>query len=131
VEGVTRRRLGKVLLRPQADQVQDLGHGERLDLLHLFRFAVLCLCLFVDDEETGETQRRTRGAEQVRLLYLRPRQDFDADGVVQGRRHLAGDKTPPDQVVEPELVAAQMGLHRRGRAQYAGRADGFVRFLRG
>ena len=57
--GVTRRRLGEVLLRPQADQVQNLIHSKRRDLLRLLRFAILRSGFFIDDEETGKAQRRT------------------------------------------------------------------------
>ena len=50
--------------------------------------------------------------------------------VYEGRAHLTGDHSLPDQFVELRLVVAEIGLHRCGVAVAGGGADGLVGFLR-
>ena len=54
---------------------------------------------------------------------------LDGDVIVHGGRHLAGQKTAPNELVEPVLLAGQVLFHVLRRQVYVGGADGLVGVL--
>src|SRR5258708_36988680 len=46
--------------------------------------------------------------------------------VKDGRRHKAGNKTPPDQIVELKLIRGEQWLERRGRHDSISLGNGFM-----
>ncbi len=74
--GKTRRRLGEVLLRQQADQFLRLALfqvGRDTCLRLFFLFLILILGFFINDQKTLEKHGRARGAQQVCVQALSAR----------------------------------------------------------
>src|SRR5262249_20344309 len=117
--GVARRRLAEVLLRRDAVVVKVLARGQRGQLV----LAVLVAAPHL--VEAVEREHRAVGAEEVVAAV-----DLDLRLVVDRRRHAAGDEPAPDQVVELELVGAQVLPERVWRAVDVGRPDRLVGVLR-
>ena len=116
---VTRRRLAEVLLRLDAVVLEILA-GSKLGELRLA--AVVALPYLV---EAVEREHRAIGAKDIFAAL-----DLDLRLVVHRRRHPAGHEPPPDQVVELELVRAQVPADRfRGSADLR-RPDRLVCVLR-
>ncbi len=103
--GVARGRLAEMLLRLDPVVVEILA------VRQLGKVGLAVLLTRPDLVEPIKRQHGTVGAEDV-LATL----DLDLRLVVDGRRHPAGHKAPPDEVVELELVGAQVLLDRIGGA---------------
>ena len=78
----------------------------------------------IDGQVAGETHRGNTGAENIRAA-----DDLQALGLEFRGANLAGDEAIVDQLVELELVCAQMLLDRFRIAPGVRGADCFVRFL--
>src|SRR6266508_3514775 len=131
--GVAGRRLGGVAdrLEPLLGQllVLDQPGQPALAVVRLGRLVVGGL--HVRLQEPGIRDGLAGGGEVAGLARggdgLDPYRDRVADRV----GHLAGDRTAPDQLVQPELLAGQPVRDlARGAEAVAGRADRLVRLLR-
>jgi hypothetical protein len=71
---------------------------------------VLGIVFGIQPGETVEDQNRTGHAEHKATVS-----DLDGRGFILGGLHLTGDKPPPDQVVEPELIPGKSPLEFLGR----------------
>ena len=117
---VSGRRLGEMLGGVERVQIERLPHGERRQQLVLDfssrrpDFAV-----------TVELEHLALGLEQPRAGG-----DTHVGHGEDGGCHLAGDESCVDQLVEPELVVAEMALDPLGRQIQFGGPDGLVSFLR-
>jgi len=127
---VARRRLGELLLRFEILDGQRVAVLEAAEHLGLMAFALALLFLFVDLAETGEDRDRRGGAEGVGVRIGAAQHHVHRGQVLDRRSHLAGNKTPPDRRVEPELRGVEELRHQFRRATHVGRTDRFVRFLR-
>ena len=92
-------------------------------LLILVIFFVLAL--FVDGKEAVKFDYRTGGAEGV----SRAGSDIDRCLIEEGRHHLRGDESLPDQPIEGEFVLAKIGANPIRSPIGRRRADRFVRVL--
>src|SRR6185503_1990790 len=124
-----RRRLGEML------RGIDRLLGERLALRHrgqaarLVVFAGFVLAFLVERKKAVELDHLAGGA-QLDPARSGFGEDVHRGALELGGFHLAGDREIPDQLVEPGLIAVDIfGDLGRGAAG-AGRAHGFVRFLR-
>src|SRR5690606_16020735 len=133
-----RRRLREVLRRHEVDdgaRLPGLQRGERGEVVQRAVVALLA-GLRVEAGEAVELHDRPGGAEQVEARAGVARgvpaadREVDGRGVVDRRRHLAGDEAEPDELVETELVAVEIVLHGLGRAGRVRGADGLVGLLR-
>ena len=120
----------------------DRVTGEALALGHLRQAAVLGLrvlavdlgvpALLVRVEEALERDDRARGAELREAAVLRGGREPQRGGVALGIGHLRGHGALPDQLVQAELVRAQLGLDLgRGPEGVPRGPDGLVGLLRG
>ena len=116
--------LGEVLSRVKARQRHHLALCQRGQGGGLFLLLVVP-ALLVYGGIAGELQAAGAGPEAVgsgAQLY--------ADAVIDGVGHLAGQKTAPDQAVQPILLAGKIALDPlRSQIHVAG-ADGLVGVLR-
>ena len=131
--GVASGRVRRVRLR------LDAGGLDRLSLLHRWQPALAVVALgllvvgFLDvrTQEAGERDDLAARAELGDLFGGAGAHDPHADGVSRRVAHLRGDRALPDQLIETELVAAQLAAHLTRRAEtIAGGADRLVRLLR-
>ena len=87
--------------------------------------------LDVRAQEAGERDRLAGGRELGVPSVARRRPEANLDALPARVCHLRRDRALPDQVVQTELVAAQLVAHVVRRSEHvAGRTDRFVRFLR-
>ena len=119
------RGLGEVLAGGQAVELQGLpllqvGQGR------LGRLLVLVPALLVNSRKAVELHRGMAGPKAVARRFR-----FDGDAVVHRPRHLAGQKTAPDQLVQPVLVGGE-ALFQVLRSQgHVGGPDGLMGVLGG
>ena len=116
--------IGQHIQHPKPLPGHELGQARLFVLV-----GSLIAALLVDPDEAveheglpGRPQAVTRVT--IQRVYVHP------DLVEQGIGHLRGDRSLPDHVVEPQLVAIESGGHASGGAKDAGRADRLVRLLR-
>src|SRR6185503_14484345 len=142
--GETRRRLREVLARRDAlarHFLADVDDRQRLFVLERLALALLA-CLTIERQEALELHDRPGGAEQIAAAPDTPHDRFvlwtiplglneEVDGrrVEDGRRHLRRHEPLPDELIELELVGAQILLDRVRTARRIRRADRFVRVL--
>ena len=122
--GVAHGRLGEVLLRRKAVQLQHLSLGERRQLRVLFLFFIVARLLI----ERGITGKLDAAGARAELVAVRL--DLHADAGVDRVRHLTGEEAAPDQAVEAVLLAGEARLDALRRQLDARRADRLVRVLR-
>ena len=92
---------------------------------------VVVAALLVGGEEAAEGDDRAGGRELGVAAVRGRRAEPHRDGLAAGVGHLRGDGALPDQLVERELVAAELAGQLSGRAErVTGRADRLVRLLR-
>ena len=121
--GVPGRGLGKVLLR------LIVGAGAFLPHLQIRQCRTHGLCLVVPPllihgDETGKAHTLVGGAEHM-TGALR----INGHGVKHGTRHLGGQKTTPDQLVQLVLIRGQAAPDGIGIQLHMGGADGLVGIL--
>ena len=86
--------------------------------------------LDVGAQVAGEEDGAPAGAELAALAAGGGGLELDRDRLALGVGHLGGDGPLPDEIVEPQLGAAQLAGERVGSAEgVAGRADGLVGLL--
>jgi len=133
VASVKRRRLGEVLPRYQAQQIQGVARRERRQRLALLVAGLLVVHAdAVQTQEAGELEPRACRAESIERLRFGLRIHFDGRDVEDCRGHLRRQETLPDQVVQSELVACELrrgGLDRVGLVEDVSWADRLVRLL--
>ena len=122
--GVAHGRLREMLLRREAVKRHDLPLDERRQLGRLL-LALIVAGLLIQRGVARELEVAGAGAEIVAV-----RLDLDADAVVDRVRHLAREKTAPDQAVQAVLLAGEVALDALRRQLDARRADRLVRVLR-
>ena len=121
--GIAGRRLGEVLLLVRLLEVQvlpllQIGQGGLGSLI------LIVLTLLVDSGKAGEFQLRVAGPEGIaRRLGL------NGYAVVDGRSHLAGQETAPNELVELILLAGQILLNLVGHQVHVGGTNGLVGVL--
>ena len=124
-----RRRLGEMLGRHDFGQLDQLAFLEmRQALVGVVVALVVVLAFLVDRQETRLAQGTPRGAEQVAIVAAGGQ--VCRHRIEQRMHHLAGDGALPDQLVEPRLIAGEVGLDLVRNTRAFGRADGFVGLLR-
>ncbi len=133
-----RRRLVPVRLGPEDRErgtLAELGKAPLLlgDVLLAHRLLLVATLLVCREEATEGDDRPAR--RQLDLSGGRSlgeaRRDLDGCGRAAGVGHLRGDRALPDQLVEGELLAAQLAGDLGGRAEPIPRgADRLVRLLR-
>ena len=125
--GKARWRLGEVLFRADAQQVQllALDQGRQLAFLVVVRLPGVVAPLQVDAHEAGGGDVGAGGAEEI----ARPGPQVDGHLVDEGVLHLAGQGALPDQLVEAPLLLGEMGDDLRRQAADGGGADGLVGLL--
>src|SRR5437588_12498662 len=74
--------------------------------------------------KTRKLEVRPCSPEDIMCCY-----DINTYCIKHSRRHKAGNKTSPDQVVKPKLVCRKMRLDDLRRQCNIGRANGFVCIL--
>src|SRR5215831_19010389 len=121
------RRLGEVLLGLQRQQALHLALLERRNLpfrLLLGLSVLFVAALLVDRREALELERGSLRPEHA-LTGL----DVGADGVVDGRHHLAGQEALPDEPVERHLVLGEELRDGPGLVAELGGSNRLVRLL--
>src|SRR2546426_2316492 len=116
---VPRRRLAEVLLGFDDVEGEVFAGGE------LRQVGLAVLVALPHLVEAVEREHRSRRPEDVV-----PALDLDLGLVVHGGRHATGGESPPDEVVQLELVCGQVLANRIRRAADVGRPDGLVGILR-
>ena len=129
-----RRRCGGVAVGFRLD------HGQSLSLFDLRQPRLPGLrvvaggvgALFVGGEESAEGDDGAAGAEAGVVSAVEIGADLDRRSLSLGVGHLAGHGALPDQVVEAELLTAELLGHLRRSAEgVTGRTDRLVGLLRG
>ena len=123
--GVARGGLGEVLLRAHLEELHHLSLLEGGQPALLVVLGAVIATLPVDRHEAGVGDGRPGGAEGV----PRPAGEVHPHRVEDRGGHLAGDRAPPDELVEPQLVPAQVRGQLLGRAAHRGRPHRLVRLL--
>ena len=125
--GIARRRFGEML---RGVDLLDVGllspAGEARQLRAVF-VALVVLAFLIEREEAVEQSHRAGGAQRDLAVGGR---DVDGRAFEFCAFHLAGDGALPDQLIELGLIGIERARRFVRRAVEAGRADGFVRFLR-
>ena len=94
------------------------------------RNLVLVATFLVGGQEAAERDDRAAGRELGVPAVAAGRAEPDRHGLAPRVGHLRGDGALPDQVVERQLVAAELARHLTRRTErVAGRPDGLVRLL--
>ena len=102
--------------------------GERLEILEAAMLPVLG-GLPIEPGESVELDHRTSGSESIMRSVPRCEVEVHGRGVVNRWRHLAGDETEPDELVEASLLLVQVAT-RLIRVQFGiGGPDRLVGFL--
>ena len=124
---VTRGRRGKVLIGAQLAQCDTVSLLQRRQRAFFFVLAHrVVLAFLVHRQEAGLAYRGAVGAEKVVALAA----EVHRHGVYEGRSHLGGDRSFPDQLVQTPLIPVQQGLQLAvGQALDGGRADRLVGLL--
>ncbi len=127
--GKARRRLGEMLGRSDADQLDAIALLHRRQ--HVIRVVLndVVHAFLIHRDISGFDQGRAVGAQHRTLRPIRAGQQFDRHGVEDRRRHLAGDGALPDQRVQTELIRFDLLFDVGGQNARRGRADRLVRFL--
>ena len=107
----------------------EFVHGQFVALTHFGQFFAvfaffIVAAFFVNAEEACEGLHLSGDAE-----YAFADGNIDGGLVEFGGRHLTGNGTLPNHLIEFELVCAQEGFDAFGRAVHGSRTDRFVRFL--
>ena len=127
--GITRRRLGEMLAVHQTAQVKPLAARKRPEGLSFI--LVIVSAIPINRQETRKFQFAAGCPQQVGPAGLgRAGFDFDANRIIDRAGHLAGDKTPPNQLIQPKLRGVETRFHYGGRAHDAGWPNGFMGLLR-
>ena len=120
---IARRRLCKMLLRHRLIERQCI-------LLRKLRqhnlFLLLVLCTGVHGGKACKAQMRTAGTTYI----ARPGRNGYRQCIINCRHHLTGDKTLPDQGIEPVLITGKEFFHILRCKFNAGRTYGFMCILR-
>ena len=94
------------------------------------RGRVVITTLLVCREEAAERDDRAAGGEPDRAAVSKGCPQLDRGGRAAGVGHLRGDGALPDQLVQRELLAAQLTGNLRRRAEaFSGRPDRLVGLL--
>ncbi len=127
--GEARRRLGEMLRRHDADQLDPIAllHGRQ----HVIRIVLhgVIQAFLVDRYVARFDQGRAVGAQHRALRPLGARAHFNRDGIEDRRRHLAGDGALPDQRIQPKLIGLQLVLDVSRQHAGGGGPDRLVRLL--
>ena len=117
---VARRRSGEVLFAVKFVHRQFVAFAHFRQFFAVFALFVIA-AFFINAQEACESLHLSGYAEDALA-------DGNIDGglVEFGRRHLTGDGTLPNHLIEFELVGAQEGFDAFGRAVHGSRADRFV-----
>ncbi len=131
--GVARRRVRRVALGVEAQGGERVADGERRETaLGVVAVPVRVVVdrLLVRREEAAEGDHGA-GHRELRVATVgRDGAETDRRGLAPGVGHLRGDGALPDEVVEREVVAAQLAGDLRRRTEHvARRADRLVRLL--
>src|SRR5579884_2929651 len=128
---VARRRRRRVSLRLERGRGELVADRERRQLpLLVARRLLLVPALLVGEQEAAEGDHRAGGAELDAPAVAGRRGDPHRHRLPPSVRHLRGDRALPDQLVQPQLVAAQLAPHLVRRAEaVARRPNRLVRLL--
>src|SRR5262245_1019931 len=129
--GVTRRRLGEMLLGADFTELKRLAFADARQSV-AFAFITLLVVIaigigggqLIDTKVTVEFLHRTSGAERIIA-----RRNVDRGLIENRREHLRSHKALPDQLIQLEEIVVEKFADVFGSPRNISRANRFVRFL--